>query len=157
MADVAFTRQFSGWCAVDGDAVSVYEEASGIDVDEPRVAFGLRFERVRAYLSPLRLMRAIAEGRVSDPRLVAIAEAGEAGMWELTAWAEESYLPPLDEPLPPLDGPDWTAGIADDTVRAHFAAHPRPGPVDPADAEAVAAAVRSWSERPLLRGRRTWR
>jgi aminoglycoside phosphotransferase (APT) family kinase protein len=157
MADIAFTRQFSGWCAVDGDAVDAYEETSGIVVDEHRVAYGLRFERVRAYLSPLRLMRAIAEGRVDDPRLAAIAEAGEAGIWELVAWGDGSYLPPLEGELPPVEGPDWSAGLEEAGLRAHFDAHPRPAPVDPGDDAAVAAAVRSWSERPAMRRRRTWR
>ncbi|GIU93386.1 MAG: hypothetical protein KatS3mg011_2292 [Acidimicrobiia bacterium] len=63
MADVAFSRLFSGWCAVAGDSVAAYEGAAERPVDESRVGFALRFERVRAYLSPLRLMRAIHEGK----------------------------------------------------------------------------------------------
>jgi Ser/Thr protein kinase RdoA (MazF antagonist) len=157
MADVAFTRQFSGWCAVEGDAVRAYEEVSGIEVDEDRVAYGLRFERVRAYLSPLRLMRAVHEGRVHDRRLVEIAEAGEAGMWELVAWGTDGALPALRGELPPPDGPDWTASLTDPAVRDHFATYPRPPAVDPSDDADVAAAVRSWADRPLMRRKRPWR
>jgi aminoglycoside phosphotransferase (APT) family kinase protein len=161
MSDIAFTRQFSGWCAVDGDVMEAYEQASGIEVDEERVAYGLRFERVRAYLSPLRLMKAIFEGRVTDPRLIDIAEAGEAGMWELleipdirsqTSDRSISHLAPhISHPAV-----DWTRGIEDTEIRAHFEAHPRPVCVDPDDPDEVARVAKEWRERPLRKNRRTW-
>lgn len=156
MCDLAFTRQFSGWCAIDADAVAIYEDAADITVEGHRVDYGLRFERVRAYLSPLRLMRAFAEGRVDDPRLVTIAEAGEAGMWDLVAWGSDTYLPPLEGDHPLVEGLDWTAGITDPEAREHFDRHPRPAPPDSSDALAISEAVQSWSERPLLRRRRPW-
>ena len=145
MADVAFTRQFSGWCAVDGDVIAAYEQASGIRVDEARVAYGLRFERVRAYLSALRVMRAVVEGRVTDLRLAHIAEAGEAGMWELTEWDAEPMVFDL-----PDSGPDWIGALPD------LDAAPRPVCLDPDDPDEVRRTAFAWRDRPLRKNRRTW-
>lgn len=92
MVDVAFTRRFSGWCAVDGEAVATYEAASGIPVDEDRVAYGDRFEWVRSYTSAARGWRALAEGRDDALDLYAIGEAGRAGAWRLLDLLDEGSL-----------------------------------------------------------------
>lgn len=94
MSDVAFTRVYSGWCAVDGGAVADYEMA-GRMVDEPRVGYAMRFERVRSYTSSLLGARAYREGRSSDPRLADIGAAGERGMLGLLDWLDEGELQPL--------------------------------------------------------------
>ena len=97
MADVAFTRVYSGWCAVDGAAVAEYERA-GRAVNESRVAYGLRFERVRSYTSSMLGAQAYRDGRSTDPRLLEIGAAGEAGMHGLLDWLEEGELVRLPEP-----------------------------------------------------------
>ncbi len=100
-AEVAFTRLYSGWCAVDGPAVAVYEQA-GPAVDERRIPYGLRFERVRSYTSSMLGAQAFRDGRSDDSRLLDIGAAGERGMAELVAWLADGPLAPL-----PADwGPD---------------------------------------------------
>lgn len=94
MADVAFTRLFSGWCAVSGTATAWYERAFR-EVDEARVAYALRFERVRSYTASMLGSRALIEGRSSDVRLRDIGLAGERGMAELVDWLGEGDLRPL--------------------------------------------------------------
>ena len=155
MADIAFTRQFSGWCGVDAEMVPVYEAAAGRPVDEDRVDFALRFERVRAYLSPLRLMKAFHERRVSDQHLAAIAEAGEAGMWELVDWDARGMVA-RDWSQVPAIGPDWTLAVSDRASRAHFDAHPRPECSDPDDRSEVRSTAKAWARRPLMKKRRLW-
>ena len=93
MADVAFTRIYSGWCAVDGAAVPAY----GRPVDEGRVAYGLRFERVRSYTSSMLGARAYRDGRSADQRLLGIGAAGEKGMLGLLDWVAEGELVPLPQ------------------------------------------------------------
>jgi aminoglycoside phosphotransferase (APT) family kinase protein len=93
MCDVAFTRQFSGWAAIDGDAVAVYEEASGREVDERRMTFYLRLERWRSYTASMRGLAAVASGRSNRPELALIGEAGVSGMWDLVDWLEDGLVP----------------------------------------------------------------
>ena len=86
LADVAFTRRYSGWCAVAGEVLSAYEEHSGLAVDEERVGYLERFEKARSYTASMRGHRAYLDGRNDDPRLREIGEAGERGMRELLTW-----------------------------------------------------------------------
>lgn len=92
MIDVAFTRRFSGWCSVDGDAIPTYEAAAGAPVDEARVAYGDRFEWVRSYTSAARGWHALAAGRDDALDLHAIGEAGRAGAWRLVDLLAEGPL-----------------------------------------------------------------
>ncbi|MCB1246123.1 MAG: phosphotransferase, partial [Acidimicrobiia bacterium] len=152
MADIAFTRQFSGWCAVEGDVTATYEAASGRTISEERVAYGLRFERARAYLSPLRVMRAVFERRAGGARLVALAEAGEAGIWEMTEWDHHSSGPTEV----PDTGPDWTDGLEDPDLILHFTENPRPVCERPRDRARIEETAAQWKQRPMLRSRRSW-
>jgi aminoglycoside phosphotransferase (APT) family kinase protein len=112
MADVAFTRLFSGWCCVSDDAVTTYEREAGLEVDEARLEYALRFERWRSFTSSVRGLRAFMDGRNRDPGLLAIGLAGDAGAWDLVDWLEPD-LPPLvdDNMVPATDAPhlpgDW--------------------------------------------------
>ena len=96
MADVAFTRVYSGWCAVDGSVIADYERA-GAQVDEERVAYAKRFERVRSYTSSMLGAQAFRDGRSGDARLLTIGAAGEVGMTELIDWLDTDGLVPLPE------------------------------------------------------------
>ena len=117
MVDVAFGRRFSGWCAIEDDAGSDYEAAGGARIDADRVAYGLRFERVRSYTSSWRGWHALREGRSPDLALFAIGEAGERGVWGLRRWLErDAPLEPIAAtgamgPPPPLDL-DWLESLA---------------------------------------------
>lgn len=110
MADVAFTRVYSGWCAVDGPAVTEYERA-GRQVDESRVAYAKRFERVRSYTASMLGSQAFLDGRSSDARLLDIGAAGESGMTGLVDWLAEGELLPLPR--------DWVAPFDKDVFPAH--------------------------------------
>jgi aminoglycoside phosphotransferase (APT) family kinase protein len=92
MADVAFTRVYSGWCAVDGSAVAEYERAGG-PVDEQRVGYAKRFERVRSYTASMLGAQAYRDGRSGDARLLDIGAAGEVGMTGLLDWLADDLLP----------------------------------------------------------------
>jgi aminoglycoside phosphotransferase (APT) family kinase protein len=94
MADVAFTHLYSGWCAIDGSAVADYERA-GRTVDERRLRYTRRFERVRSYTASMLGSQALLDGRSGDERLLDIGAAGEAGMAELVEWLAEGELVPL--------------------------------------------------------------
>jgi aminoglycoside phosphotransferase (APT) family kinase protein len=74
MADVAFSRLegLAGWCRIDGAMAARYAERSGIAVDEERVAFYRVLEQLKALLVALTGLKAFAEGRTSDLRLVQI-------------------------------------------------------------------------------------
>lgn len=116
MVDVAFTRRFSGWCAVDGDAVASYEAAAGRPVDEARVAWGDRYELVRSLSSGARGWRALADGRDDALELYAIGEAGRAGAWALVDLLGDGPLEPgppdgLDTAPRPVLGPDRMAAL----------------------------------------------
>ncbi|MFV0463952.1 MAG: phosphotransferase family protein [Nostocoides sp.] len=96
MADVAFTRVYSGWCSVDGPAVADYEEA-GIAVDTSRLHYAARFEQVRSYTASMLGEQAYRSGRSEDERLLTIGAAGEAGMATLVDWLNEGPLLPLPQ------------------------------------------------------------
>ena len=81
MCDVAFTRRFSGWCLVE-DSTDY-----GHLIDEERVAYAARFERVRSFTASMRAIRAWLDGRSDDPRLLTIGRRGEQAMKTDLAWA----------------------------------------------------------------------
>lgn len=94
MADVAFTRVYSGWCAVDGAAVVEYERA-GPRLEPSRLHYASRFERVRSYTASMLGAEAFRSGRSADARLLGIGAAGESGMASLIDWLGEGPLVPL--------------------------------------------------------------
>jgi aminoglycoside phosphotransferase (APT) family kinase protein len=135
LADVAFTWHLGGWAALDGDLLDRYLAASGTRLDEERLAYALRFERVRSHLSGSQGLRAFVDGRADDDRLVAVGESGEVGMWDLVEWIvgdptalHAPGLPPLDPTIVeralarggyPVD--DTVAGrVSDERLRAHL-------------------------------------
>ena len=81
MCDVAFTRRFSGWCAVDDSA------DYGHPLDQERLAYAARFERVRSFTASMRAVRAWLDGRSDDPRLLTIGRRGEQAMKTDLDWA----------------------------------------------------------------------
>ena len=108
-ADVAFTRMFSGWCAIEGAGQVAYETEMGQVLDEDRVGFAGRFERWRSYTSAMRALRAHAEGLTDDPRLERIGLAGDAGAWELSRLLSDGPL----APLPSVQWPDQPPDVSD--------------------------------------------
>ena len=74
MADIAFSRieGLAGWCRVDGAMATRYTERSGIAVDEARVTFYGVLEQLKATLVGLTGLKAFADGRTADLRLVQI-------------------------------------------------------------------------------------
>jgi len=78
MVDVAFSRieALAGWCQVSGDMATRYAETSGIAIDEDRVAYYTILENLKATLVGLTGLRAFADGRTSDLRLVQIGRGG---------------------------------------------------------------------------------
>jgi aminoglycoside phosphotransferase (APT) family kinase protein len=115
MCDVAFTRMFSGWCSIAGDAAKRYTATSGIAVDEDRLSYATPFERWRSLTSAMRGLNAYLHGRNDDDRLVRIGLAGEAGAWRLTPLLAETAASELVAAHPRLDyvspvttlGPQW--------------------------------------------------
>lgn len=103
MADVAFTRIFSGWCSIEGLGQTVYEAAMGEPLDPERLAYAQRFERWRSFTSAMRAGRAIEDGLTDDPRLERIGLAGDAGAWSLVGLLDSG-------PLVPLENGDWPVG-----------------------------------------------
>jgi len=81
MADVAFTRMgLGGWCSIDGEMARRYTEKSGIQIDEDRVKYWMLLEGLKANLVGLTGLKAFAEGRTSDLRLVQIGRGALAGI-----------------------------------------------------------------------------
>jgi aminoglycoside phosphotransferase (APT) family kinase protein len=161
MADVAFTRRFSGWCAVvDDDGVAAYEAAAGRSVDPTRIVYGDRFEHVRSYTSSVRGLRALAEGRTDRLALYAIGEAGQAGAWDLVHLLADGPLDPMpDDGLSAVYAPPLPVGrsaelavaardAGDERLAAHLQA------LDAADRDArdgSLTALRAVADRDLLR------
>lgn len=153
MADVAFTELFSGWCAVDGDAVAIYERAAGLAVDPARVSYGRRFEVVRSHTSGMRALRALADGRADRWELYGIGEAGQVGLWSLVAWLRDGPLDPL--PVSVDLPPDYVAPLPPDRLAALRAALPPGSPLaehldalQEADGAAVRASVQALRAAP---------
>lgn len=87
MADVAFSRikPLAGWCGIDGAAAERYSRMSGIAVDEERVEFYSVLEQLKAALVGLTGLKAFAEGRTSDTRLVQIGRIAHQNIAALAA------------------------------------------------------------------------
>ena len=87
MADIAFTRlaALAGWCSISGDMAARYTEKSGIAIDEERVAYYQTLEQLKATLVGLTGLKAFAEGRTSDLRLVQIGRGAHQGIPALAA------------------------------------------------------------------------
>lgn len=100
LCDVAFSMHLGGWGSVEGEAITHYQAAGGVDIDVDRLRYALRFERVRSILSGMQGLAALAAGRSDDSRLAGIGAAAQAGAGELVAWLEPD-LPPLGEVLDP--------------------------------------------------------
>lgn len=83
MCDVAFTRRFSGWCSVEDSA------QYGHRLNEERLAYAARFERVRSFTASMRAIRAWLDGRSHDPRLLTIGRRGEQAMKTELNWATD--------------------------------------------------------------------
>jgi aminoglycoside phosphotransferase (APT) family kinase protein len=86
MADVAFTRieALAGWCSIRSEMAKRYSDRSGIAVDEDRVVYCKTLEQLKATLVGLTGLKAFAEGRTSDLRLVQIGRGGHHGIAGLT-------------------------------------------------------------------------
>ena len=82
MADIAFTRldNLAGWCSIDGPMAERYTAQSGIAVDEERVRFYIILEQLKATLVGLTGLRAFADGRTSDLRLLMIGRFAQEGI-----------------------------------------------------------------------------
>jgi len=73
LADVAFSRlPLAGWCSVSGAMVERYRARTGNDIDEAHMDYFVTFELLKATIIGLTGMRAFAEGRSSDLRLLQI-------------------------------------------------------------------------------------
>jgi len=83
MCDVAFTRRFSGWCVIDDSA------DYGPPLDQERLVYAARFERVRSFTASMRAIRAWLDGRSDDPRLLTIGRRGEEAMKSELDWASD--------------------------------------------------------------------
>ena len=81
MCDVAFTHRFSGWCTIEDSA------DYGHPIDQERLAYAARFERVRSFTASMRAIRAWLDGRSNDPRLLTIGRRGEQAMKTELDWA----------------------------------------------------------------------
>lgn len=88
MADVAFTRLYlAGWCSISGEMAERYTQKSGIEVDEESVRYYTLLEQVKATLVGLTGLKAFAEGRTSDLRLVQIGRGALGSVVELAEQA----------------------------------------------------------------------
>jgi len=87
MTDVAFTRleNLAGWCSVAGEMAARYTARSGIEVGEERVSYYSVLEQLKATLVGLTGLRAFADARTSDLRLVQIGEFAERAIAPLAA------------------------------------------------------------------------
>jgi len=87
MADVAFTRirGLAGWCNIDGAMAQRYAQRSGIAVDPERVAYYSILEQLKAALVGLTGLKAFADGRTSDVRLVQIGRIAHQNIAALAA------------------------------------------------------------------------
>ena len=82
MSDVAFTRleNLAGWCNISGEMGQRYSARSGIAVDEVRVGYYIILELLKATLVGLSGLKALADGRTSDLRLVQIGRGAHHGI-----------------------------------------------------------------------------
>ena len=82
MCDLAFTQRFSGWCII-ADSTDY-----GHPLDEERMEYAARFERVRSFTASMRAIRAWLDGRSHDPRLLTIGRRGEEAMQTELDWTK---------------------------------------------------------------------
>jgi aminoglycoside phosphotransferase (APT) family kinase protein len=80
MADIAFTRLWSGWCTIADDDLDAYARRRGREVDRDRLAYGRQLELARSYASSLLGRKAFLDGRADDRRLLDIGAAGLTGL-----------------------------------------------------------------------------
>jgi aminoglycoside phosphotransferase (APT) family kinase protein len=87
MADVAFSRieALAGWCNVGGAMAARYGARAGLAVDEARVGYYAILENLKATLVGLTGLKAFADGRTSDLRLVQIGRGGHQAIPALAA------------------------------------------------------------------------
>jgi aminoglycoside phosphotransferase (APT) family kinase protein len=87
MADVAFSRieALAGWCSVTGAMAARYAARAGVAVDERRVAYYGVLENLKATLVGLTGLKAFADGRTSDLRLVQIGRGAHQAIPALAA------------------------------------------------------------------------
>jgi aminoglycoside phosphotransferase (APT) family kinase protein len=85
MADIAFTRLWSGWCRIDDDDLDTYSRRRGAPADSVRLDYARRLELARSYASSLLGRKAFLDGRADDRRLLDIGAAGLAGLASLAA------------------------------------------------------------------------
>ena len=87
MADVAFSRieALAGWCSVGGAMAARYAERTGLPVDEARVAYYTVLENLKATLVGITGLKAFADGRTSDLRLVQIGRGAHQAIAALAA------------------------------------------------------------------------
>ena len=91
MADIAFTRleALAGWCSISGAIAERYTEKSGIEIDEGRVAYYSTLEMLKATLVGLTGLKAFAEGRTCDLRLIQIGRYAHQNIAGLAAAMRE--------------------------------------------------------------------
>jgi aminoglycoside phosphotransferase (APT) family kinase protein len=93
VADIAFTRLWSGWCTIaDGD-LDRYARRRGQAVARQRLAYARQLELARSYASSLLGLKAFHDGRADDRRLLDIGAAGLAGLASQAAVLASSDIP----------------------------------------------------------------
>jgi aminoglycoside phosphotransferase (APT) family kinase protein len=96
MADIAFTRLWSGWCTIADDDLDAYARRSGRTVDRDRLAYGRQLELARSYASSLLGRKAFLDGRADDRRLLDIGAAGLTGLTAQAAALNRARFAPSD-------------------------------------------------------------
>jgi aminoglycoside phosphotransferase (APT) family kinase protein len=81
LADVAFSRlPLAGWCSIAGDMAARYSARSGIPIDESRMDYYVTFELLKATIIGLTGLRAFAEGRTCDLRLLQVGHVAHGNV-----------------------------------------------------------------------------
>jgi aminoglycoside phosphotransferase (APT) family kinase protein len=93
MADIAFTRLWSGWCTIADDDLDRYARRRGRDAAPERLAYARQLELARSYASSLLGLKAFQDGRADDRRLLDIGAAGLAGLASQAAALASSDIP----------------------------------------------------------------
>ena len=93
MADVAFTRLWSGWCRIDDEDLTAYSARRGHAAAPDRLAYARRLELARSYASSLLGRKAFLDGRSDDRRLLDIGTAGTAGLARLAGELTSTETP----------------------------------------------------------------
>jgi len=86
IADVAFSRlDLAGWCSIRGSMAQRYAERAGVVLDETRLSYYGILEDLKATIVGLTGLRAFADGRTSDLRLVQIGRLAHRRIGTLAA------------------------------------------------------------------------